>query len=313
MRLSRYIVFIMLLWSFCSFSLPADSIGIEKKGGKTYIKHKVESGETLYRLSKRYGASVDAIKEENPSLDKGLSQGLVLSIPYSKSKSNKVEKLSDSKNTTKIEAPKEEKAVVYKTHTVESGQGLYSIAKMYQVSVDQIKEWNALKTNAVKTGQVLKIIVTTSKPIANDLDKDLPVTKPKDVTDVLETTKKVNTTRPISDKVSPQTQKFLDTLKVKSYRKQDGPTLKSFHLGTAKITYESELSEKFEAYYNQAEIGQFINVRNLVNDEKVFLKVIGKLPANVDSQTIIVITPKALERLQSTDAKLAVEVSYIAP
>lgn len=43
------------------------------------------------------------------------------------------------------------------THTVKKGETLFRIAKQYDVSVDQIKRWNELESNALKPGQLLRI------------------------------------------------------------------------------------------------------------------------------------------------------------
>jgi LysM repeat protein len=43
------------------------------------------------------------------------------------------------------------------THTVNAGETLYAISKLYGVSVEQLKTLNGLKDNSIKPGQVLKI------------------------------------------------------------------------------------------------------------------------------------------------------------
>lgn len=44
-----------------------------------------------------------------------------------------------------------------RTHTVKSGESLWSIAKRYSVDIKQIEQWNHLSSATVKPGQVLKI------------------------------------------------------------------------------------------------------------------------------------------------------------
>ncbi len=43
------------------------------------------------------------------------------------------------------------------SHTVQANQTLYSIARLYNVSVDQLKEWNNLGTAAIRVGQSLVV------------------------------------------------------------------------------------------------------------------------------------------------------------
>lgn len=53
-------------------------------------------------------------------------------------------------------------------HKVEPGQTLSSIARMYEVTPDQIKQWNSLTRNAVRTGQMLRVHTTCSLAQANN-------------------------------------------------------------------------------------------------------------------------------------------------
>ena len=57
--------------SFLQPQAEKDSIGVETINGKVFVIHKVGEKETLYALSRRYGASVDAIRESNPGLIRG--------------------------------------------------------------------------------------------------------------------------------------------------------------------------------------------------------------------------------------------------
>lgn len=55
--------------------------------------------------------------------------------------------------------PTEKIAVTSKTnlHTVAAKEGLYTIAKKYNITVEQIKQWNNLTTDSLRIGQQLKI------------------------------------------------------------------------------------------------------------------------------------------------------------
>ena len=71
-------------------------------------------------------------------------------------------------------------------HTVKSGQTLWSIASIYQVTGAQIREWNNMKGNYIFTGQVLKIytrlnipaVATATSPTDNN-PKPIKPKKPK--------------------------------------------------------------------------------------------------------------------------------------
>lgn len=311
MKLLRFIIFLTLVNFGIGHALPTDSIGVETKNGKNYIKHKIEQGETLYRLSKKYGATVDEIKAENPELQNGFKEGLVVLIPTKKTSAKPSKTKEQPKESSKQDVPVTSKDA--KTHTVENGQGLFAISRLYKVSVDDIKKWNHLSSEDVKVGQVLLV----SKPSASSEASQTTQTtaSPKTTEDSKSSiTKPATTSRTIATATpNAANRKIMDTLKVVAYKKQDGPSEKNFHFGVAMVMPEASNSDKFEAYYDHVPVGSFINVKSLYNEEKVFLKVVGKLPKQSDPKVIIGYTTKALERLQSTDSKLAVEVSYVAP
>jgi LysM repeat protein len=48
-------------------------------------------------------------------------------------------------------------ASIAKTHIVEAKEGLYAIARKYNISVGQLKEWNYLQTDSLTIGQELII------------------------------------------------------------------------------------------------------------------------------------------------------------
>lgn len=51
---------------------------------------------------------------------------------------------------------KSEHKIIY--HKIKSGETLTSIAKKYHVTVNQIKQWNRLKSDMIRAGEKLKII-----------------------------------------------------------------------------------------------------------------------------------------------------------
>ncbi|MBC7389502.1 MAG: LysM peptidoglycan-binding domain-containing protein [Opitutaceae bacterium] len=141
-----YFLLITLLLCLNSKASPLDSIGITKQDGKFYIKYLVEPGETVYRISTKYGIPVSDLLEENPELEKGLKTGMVLLIPYLPEKKPKA-------NTD------EETGQQY--HTVEKGETFFSLSKKYNISVSDLLKQNNVE---LKTGQ--KILI--NKPVAQN-------------------------------------------------------------------------------------------------------------------------------------------------
>jgi LysM repeat protein len=115
-----------------------DSIGTETVNGKVFVIHSVGEKETLYAISRRYGASIESILQYNPTADAGLEIGQILKVPYMPRKA--VRPVNGAA-----------------THTVAAKETMYSISKMYGVTIDDIKEWNNLSNNALSIGQQLVI------------------------------------------------------------------------------------------------------------------------------------------------------------
>jgi membrane-bound lytic murein transglycosylase D len=74
---------------------------------------------------------------------------------------------------------------VMKTHTVKKGEKINTIAKRYKCSVDEIRKWNNLSSNYLKTGQKLVIYMpapaattATTAPVKKDPPKTTTATTP---------------------------------------------------------------------------------------------------------------------------------------
>lgn len=122
-----------------SFLLLNSCIGYaEIPSQETYKTHRVEQGETVYSIAKKYGVSEAAIYQLNPDAKKGISTSNVLIIPA---------------------ATENELAVVgFKTHRVKRKETLFSISQKYGVSIDDIKKHNKfLYSEQLKKGKKLQI------------------------------------------------------------------------------------------------------------------------------------------------------------
>ena len=112
------------------------SIGMELKikeepSSTNYIDYVVKSGDNLYSIAKKYNTTVDEIKKLNGLTSNLLNIGMTLKIPIQIGN--------------------------YINYTVKSGDNLYSIAKKYNTTVDEIKKLNGLTSNLLSIGMELKI------------------------------------------------------------------------------------------------------------------------------------------------------------
>lgn len=74
-----------------AYANPVDSLGVEKRNGKILVQHKVEKGETLYSILKRYDCSEKDFLAANTTFKKGstIAPEQVIEIPF---KSKKIAK-----------------------------------------------------------------------------------------------------------------------------------------------------------------------------------------------------------------------------
>jgi len=91
-----------------ALSIPVDSIGLEKKDGKVFILHRVDDGQTLYGIARRYNSSVEAIQSANPALGNAVKFNQIIRIPtiiLSKKETKALEKVarSEASPTDKID------------------------------------------------------------------------------------------------------------------------------------------------------------------------------------------------------------------
>ncbi|MEA3479447.1 MAG: LysM peptidoglycan-binding domain-containing protein, partial [Bacteroidota bacterium] len=169
MRLTviRLIAF-LFVFLFCTYNGIAQVV-VEKSSitevieGKRYYMHTIEQGQTLYSISRVYDLSIDEIYFENPDARSGLQTGDILRIPFlSRDKEISNELRSSSFN--------------YIFHIVQQGETLYSISKIYDVSLDDLKHANPGADQSLKIGQYLKVPVR-SQEILQD-EGDLPAEEP---------------------------------------------------------------------------------------------------------------------------------------
>ena len=122
--------------------IDTSEVEVVSQGKRT---HKVKSGETLYSISRMYGITELALREANPSVRaENLKPGQRLIIP------EQMEKEPDQ------EPAYNEEGIAY--HKVKRRETLYSIARYYGVTVDEIRAVNPeLGWGSPKTNQVIRI------------------------------------------------------------------------------------------------------------------------------------------------------------
>ena len=337
----------MAMGSCYATTFAYDSIGTTKKAGKIFIIHQVDEGETLFSLSRRYGASVDLISQENPEAQNGLKIGQKLLIPVvKKEKKNSgslVHKVKSSETLYSISRQYNVSAADIKkwnglsdntisvgqelviketgtatpqaevtpanvdytgkeTHTVAASETLFSISRQYNVSVDDLKKWNELTGNELSIGQVL-IVSSATKATVTSNSSMLPVA----VEESQET-------------VEASTETVIDVSEIKTPEVAVGPSTanqtmdskKIIEDGFAQVIEGSSETKKYLALHRSAPVGTIMQVKNKMNNQTVFVRVVGVLPNTGDNNKVLLkISKKAFDRLGAVDSKFPVEISYV--
>lgn len=97
------------------------------------FNYTVRKGDSLYQIASRFNTSVSSLIRLNNLTSNNLSIGQILKIPTTISGTNSI------------------------NYTVQKGDSLYSIARKFNTSVDEIKRKNNLSNNLLSIGRVLKI------------------------------------------------------------------------------------------------------------------------------------------------------------
>jgi len=134
--------------------------------GRT-MRHTIEAGQTYYSLSRYYGVRVDdLLAANNLTLEDKLSVGQTLVVqnvpagyPTGQPTSSSAAVPAGAPRSgspispTTVAPPVSEPTY----HVVAKGETLYRISKTYNVTVEQLMQWNDLRDLGVKEGQKLKV------------------------------------------------------------------------------------------------------------------------------------------------------------
>lgn len=125
---------------------------VPKKSG-THVStkastHLVEAQETWFGIARKYGITVEELQQANQeAFTKDLQIGAILQIPKKNATNTKVTSEKKTSPTNAHEA----------THTVQQKETKYSIAKQYNLTVEQLEAWNPEYKDNLPVSAVLKV------------------------------------------------------------------------------------------------------------------------------------------------------------
>ncbi len=301
--------------------------------------HTVTAKETLFSIGRLYNIHPRELAQyNNIPFDQGLTVGQVLKIPASGTP------MPPTAAATPAPA-KEVKAVTVPVyHTVEAKEGLYGISKKYNTTIDDIKKWNNLSSDALSLGT--KLIVgykTENAVVANaavekekEKVKELPKAEPpapkKDVPAAV--TAVAKETKPVI-KEQEQQVKNEPVAAVKPNNKPITPeethAAKNFNGGYFKSLYNDQKGKdvnengtavifkstsgwddgKYYCLHNTAEPGTVIKITSPATGKSIYAKVLDMMPDIKQNNGVLVrLSNAAAAELGLEENKFDCTLSY---
>lgn len=267
-----------------------DSIGIENNNGKQVIVHKLESKETYYSLSRKYGVSHRDIMSFNNN--KSLKVGDIIKIPseqpYSASNSQQASDPRAANTSVPEQTSGNQPTNGGTLYKVSTGETLYTIAKRFQVSVAQIVAKNNLANGqAIKAGQTIIIPDDSSEPApiaaseATEAESE-PIIIPEKSTSL------------------PAERYGLRQINERGV----GVWLEGLNSDSGNML----------ALHKTAPVGTVVKITNPMTQKITFAKIVGKYTENATTRDAVIVISKATaDLLGILDKRFLINISYGVP
>jgi len=293
-------------------NILTDSIGIENNDGKKVILHKLDPKDNYYSIGRRYNVRPgDIIKFNNNA---PLKIGDVIKVPTDRSFLEVTKPTVVQQNKPAVVPPpvvnqqqppvqQQQQAatnnqpaatgsgIVTQDYKVSAGETLYSIAKRFSSTVEDITKLNGLTTTTVTPGQIIKVQSGTA-----DAAPPAPAN----------TVAKRDSTTYVSASDSIAERKF-NANKFGLYEKDEK--------GVATWIDDASLDpNKKLVLHRTAPIGTVIKITNPMTNRTTFAKVVGHITDNESTKDVIlVMTKNVAESIGGLDKRIHVNISYGSP
>ncbi|MFN0050488.1 MAG: LysM peptidoglycan-binding domain-containing protein [Cytophagales bacterium] len=263
MTFKIFIISILAIIYLPAFAIEADSISTLKKNGQTVILYEVGSKETMYSIARKYNISPKSIVAINPEIENAaLKVGQKIFVPYETARIPK-----NNATPTLAEVP----GATY--HVVERKQTLYTVARMYKATVDDLRRWNNLIDSDLKVGS--KIIVNMNAEVVKQTAIEVNI----------EATRKTIRSNTGYDKITEK--------------------------GKAEVFDTKDGENYYYVLHRTLATGTVLKITNDATAASVYGRVIGKLPDNYDKNTIIKLSRLAYSTLGGLSANMNVKIEYL--
>nr|MBS0037336.1 LysM peptidoglycan-binding domain-containing protein [Saprospiraceae bacterium] len=244
--------------------------------------HTIQSGETLYSISRNYNLSVEELSEANSSIDfSALRVGSQLNIPLSDQKISPTKPSGDYAGLNLEIIP---------------GQTLFAISQASGLSIDEIQNLNDLEGTELSLGRAIQLgyYSFAAQNTRSGIETEVALEK-----------------KP-SNQIEEKHREILP-LDNKEDKKEVELT---FHhdRGVAVWNEEWKSTSGFYVLHRSAPINSIIEIENPMFNRRAFGKVSGRIPASLYSSDVILIVSDGLARhLGVIDPRFFVKVRYLQP
>ncbi len=289
MPAKKIMLMICLLISGTAMASKLDSVGVESLEGKQIILHKLDPKESYFSLGRKYNVNPAAIIDYNRN--KALKIGDLIKIPTQRP-------FVGSPTTSPAVEPNSTSEEEFVSYTVKPKETLYSIAKKFNTTIEEIKRINNLRISSLAIGQTLKLKNSSVSPA--DTSAPLSVNVPAVANNPVDTTTQENSTQVTlggEERKLPATRYGLREVREK---------------GLASWIQDESLDEtKMLALHPTAPIGTIIKLTNPMTQKSTFAKVVGKFTENESNRgLIIIITKTAADLIGALDKRFQVNLVY---
>ena len=129
--------------------------GLDASRQVQWSRHLVASGETLIHIARRYGTTVEVIRDVNELRGNTIRAGDHLMIPQAVRSLDRYSGSADMRLAATQNRPRGD---TRREHTVASGESLWTISRRYGVNVRQLAQWNGMAPgDTLRAGRTLVI------------------------------------------------------------------------------------------------------------------------------------------------------------
>ena len=131
-------------------------VNLKEENLENYFEHLIESGQTMYGTTRKYGVSVGELKELNPVLETGFPAGVIIRIPVKEVSETQAKPVNDD---------------AFQKHLVEKGETLYGLSAKYDLKIPEIKKYNpVLEKRNLVFGETILIPLKQKEKIAQFIE-----------------------------------------------------------------------------------------------------------------------------------------------